>query len=170
MKRARQPIPDVLLVLRRWVRWQTEHGKKTPKQTTGRNASSTQPATWTDYRSAKIGQPCGGESGVGFVLNGDGIVCVDLDHCLDDFGVANYETRRLLLDIPNTYIEVSPSGDGLHVWGYGRVKRGRRTQSWGQSVELYGTARFMTMTGRPWLRAPSRLANIQPLVDMIENM
>lgn len=168
MKRARQPIPAALRDLPRWVRWVDVAGKKIPQQVTGWNASSTQPATWNTYRAVRAAGDVG--TGVGFVLNGDGIVCVDLDHCLDEFGVANYETRRMLLQIPDTYIEVSPGGDGLHVWGYARARRGRRTSFHGQPVEMYGTGRYMTVTARPFANSPSRLANIQPLVDMIENM
>ena len=54
--------------------------------------------------------------GPGFVLNGDGIVCIDLDHCLTG-RVLEPWAADILAACPGTYIEVSPSGDGLHIWG-----------------------------------------------------
>lgn len=86
---------------------------------------------------------------MGFVLAGDGIVCLDLDHCIVD-GQPTEPAARLLARLPDTYIEISPSGTGLHVWGYGTLARGRRTVVEGQALEAYGTGRFITVTGRRW--------------------
>ena len=169
MKRARQPIPTRLREAPRWVRWEFVNGKKTPKQLSGRNASSTQPATWSDYTSVTDAAREDGRRG--FVLNGDGIVCIDLDHCLKENGNIRLAALELWMMAPvDTYIEVSPSGDGLHIWGTGRVRRGRRTSFHGQSVELYGTGRYMAVTGQRWADSPSRLANIQPLIDFIDSL
>jgi primase-polymerase (primpol)-like protein len=76
----------------------------------------------------------------------------------------------ILCNANSTYTEISPSGDGLHIWGIGHLKRGRRTSWHGQPIEAYATGRYMTVTGNRFLEAPSRLANIQPLLDFISDL
>lgn len=119
----------------------------------GLSASSTNPLTWSDYETAAnatVGD------GLGFVLNGDGIICIDLDHCYD--GAPSPEAQALIDSLPETYIEVSPSGTGLHLWGYATLEKGRRFSRNGLSVEVYPSGRYITMTGRAYKRA--RFANI----------
>lgn len=147
--RANQP-PKALTQRDRWVRWDLRlvRRKKTkvPLTVASRAASSTNPATWSSYREVR--QSTVG-TGIGFVLNGDGIVCLDLDHCLID-GEPTTAAADLLATLPPTYIEVSPSGDGLHVWGTGQLAHGRRTKVGGTAVEAYATGRYMTVTGKRW--------------------
>lgn len=97
--------------------------------------------------------------GPGFVLNGDGIVCIDLDHCLVD-GVLEPWAQAIIDMVPATYVEVSPSGDGLHVWGYGELERGRRIRVDGGMVEAYATARYLTVTGVAWGQSVGTLGRL----------
>lgn len=116
---------------------------KVPKQVNGRNASSTSPRTWASF--SEVFESSVGD-GVGFVLNGDGIVCVDLDHCLDARGVVTSPTARRVLELAgDTFVEVSLSGDGLHVWGRSSVPVGGCV---GDGVEVYGTGRYIAVTGQ----------------------
>jgi primase-polymerase (primpol)-like protein len=112
-------------------------------------ASSTNPDTWTDYTTA-LASDLG--DGLGFVLNGDGIICIDLDHCFD--GQPNALATKLMAELPETYIEISPSGHGLHIWGYANLEQGRRFDRNGLSVEVYPKGRYITVTGRAIKRAP----------------
>lgn len=107
-------------------------------------ASSTNPVHWSPYEIAKKSSH---GDGLGFVLNGDGIVCIDLDHCIDS-GVLNSEAQVIVDLFPNAYVEVSPSGNGLHIWGLAELESGRRFQWNGQAVEIYPDGRYMTMTGK----------------------
>lgn len=84
--------------------------------------------------------------GRGFVLTGDGVACLDLDHCLVD-GVLSVVAARVLALNPAAYVEVSPSGDGLHVWGLAPAQRGWRRTVDGQPVEFYTQGRYITVTG-----------------------
>lgn len=102
-------------------------------------------------------------AGVGFVLNGDGVACVDLDHCVNPDGSLDPWAREVLALAPRTYVEVSPSGSGLHVFGFASVGVGRRLGL----VEVYDRARYMTVTGRVFRGAPSRLADMQSFVDAL---
>lgn len=124
------------------MRWKTivRNGKPTrmPITLTGAPASSTDPATWTDYQranSSKLGD------GIGFVL-GAGIACLDLDHCLDSRGRPNELARQVLAATPEAFVEVSPSGTGLHVWGTAPEQPGRRLPG----LEVYAVGRYITVT------------------------
>lgn len=127
-----------------------------PLTTSGSTASSTAPSTWSTFADANRSTA---GAGLGFVLNGDGIVCLDLDHCLVGDQLAPW-AADLLATIPATYVEVSPSGDGLHVWGRADVVQGRKLVLNGGNVEVYGTGRYITITGERFCGSPSTLADI----------
>ncbi len=151
-------IPVELRRLPRWVRWT---GQKLPRTADGQMASSTDPSTWATFAEARrslVG------IGLGFVLNGDGIVCLDVDHCLDDRGRLT-EGAAALLDLAGaTYVEVSPSGNGLHIWGRAELTQGRRVSFRGQSVQLYPSGRYMTVTGKQYLGSLSVLGDVSAAV------
>lgn len=147
-------VPAELLIQPRWVRYkEVFNGKrktKIPITTDARIASSTNPDTWTDYATAhksRVGD------GLGFVLNGDGIMCIDLDYCVED-GEVNQLALDFIESLPETYIEFSPSGDGLHIWGFGSVAKGSRKVVNGLNVETYSDGRYMTITNQPFMKAP----------------
>lgn len=155
--RARRRVPSELTSRDRWVR---RSARKVPLTTYGKAASSTDPATWCSYRDA-IASRAG--VGVGFVLNGDGIACIDLDHCLTDGVVAPW-AQAILERLPATYIEVSPSGDGLHVFGHATVGRGRRVRVEGGRAEIYDRGRYITVTRDRFNDSPARLADISEVI------
>ena len=132
-----------------WVR----HIAKRPVTVAGTPASSTDPATWTSYGRVRA------YKAKRFVLDGTGLVCIDLDHCLRDGRVVG-RAAEVLASCPATYVEVSPSGDGLHVWGFGQVPSGRRLPG---GVEVYGTGRFVTVTGERF-GGTSRLADLSTVI------
>ena len=132
-----------------------------PLTVSGRPASSTDRSTWCSYRQAKASKV---GAGVGFVLDGDGIVCLDIDHCIDEAGSVAAWAQRILDRVPATYVEVSPSGSGLHVFGFGDVAHGRRVRVEGGTVEVYGWGRYIAVTGRRHDGAPARLADISEAV------
>lgn len=129
----------------------------------GEAASSTAPETWSGHKQASASKA---GAGLGFVLNGDGVVCVDLDHCLVD-GVLAPWARRIVDLAPGCWIERSVSGDGLHVWGLGRLERGRRLSVEGGSVELYADGRYIAVTGDTWGDTPRRLGDLSGLIDAL---
>ena len=149
---SRRRPPVELRELDRWVRW-TE--AKVPIRADGRGAAKVNdPATWASYRAA-ITSRCG--IGAGFVLNGDGIACVDLDGCLAS-GRLTADGASLLEGCPSTWIEVSPSGRGLHVWGRADVA-GRGIGEKGR-CEVYGDGRYITVSGQRFRGSPARLADL----------
>jgi primase-polymerase (primpol)-like protein len=136
------PVPEALRSLRRWVR----HRAKRPIALGGWGISVHDTAVWSSY--SEVCQSDSGD-GLGFVLNGDGIVCIDLDDCVTN-GVVDPEAAKFVELLGETYSEFSPSGRGLHVWGYGDLDKGKRFKLGGLKVEAYPAGRFITVTGDPY--------------------
>ncbi|WP_459650274.1 hypothetical protein [Kitasatospora sp. Ki12] len=131
-------------------------------------ASSTDPATWSTYAGA-VASMAG--VGVGFVLSdADDIACIDLDHCVRPDGSLEPWAATIVKDAGTTYVEVSPSGTGLHIWGYADVRHGRRIRRPdGTAVEVYGAGRYITVTGRRHGDSPSSLGDVSVLVARLLN-
>lgn len=145
--------PADLIALPRWIR----HTAKVPTRVAGGNASTTKPGTWSSYAEAcasSVGD------GLGFVFAGDGIVGIDLDDCLSESGLEPW-AAEIVAACHGTYIEVSPSGRGLHVFGRGVVGPGRRLGP----VEVYDRGRYFTVTMRRYRRAPLVLRDLQTVID-----
>lgn len=123
----------------RWVRYAAN--KRPLDAITGTPASSTDPNTWAEYQEAETSSY---GVGLGFVL-GEGIGCIDLDHVLTG-GKINPEGASFIAAYPNHYIEISPSGDGLHIWGTSAELPGTRRNEGGISVERYSSGRYITVT------------------------
>lgn len=96
-------------------------------------------------------------------MAGDGIIGIDIDGCIENGNLEPW-AAAILDTVPATYIEQSPGGHGLHVFGFGRLPAGRVVTVDGGKVELYGSGRYMTVTGQRFEGAPSTLA---PLGDFI---
>lgn len=116
-------------------------------------ASATRPTDWKRYRDAKALADEGRYSGVGFVLAADTpYVCIDLDHCIDKETGELKEPAAAIVEMVKasggTYIEISPSGEGLHVWGcYEGALPGGKSGIRKNGIEIYRDKRFMTVTG-----------------------
>lgn len=126
------------------ARWAC-HFSKRPVQPDGRAASSTNPATWSTFKA--VSEAHTGD-GIGFMLNGDGIGCYDLDHVAES-GRLSVEALRFLAELDAFHVEWSPSGTGVHAWVHAPAGPGWRRQIDGMAVEFYTRGRFMTVTGRP---------------------
>ncbi|WP_030962702.1 DNA primase [Streptomyces sp. NRRL S-378] len=165
LSRARATaLPDELTTRDRWVRRSAE---KVPLTTAGKAASSTNARTWSSYADAAASTA---GVGLGFVLSDvDDIACIDLDHCLNPLtGRLAPWAAAILRDAGATYVEVSPSGDGLHIWGRAAVRQGRRVRRPdGTAVEIYGTGRYIAMTGRRHGGCPSILADLSAVVSKL---
>ena len=142
-------IPGELKTIPRWLLWKLEDraGKptKTPYQASGALAKVNDPATWTDFDTVLTAYLRGGWSGVGIVLTeDDDLVGVDLDKVLNpDTGELAPDAARIVNDLP-TYCEVSPSGRGLRLFGFGKLPQGGRRKG---HVEMYESGRYLTVTG-----------------------
>lgn len=160
----KNPLPEELRIRDRWVR---RDARKVPLTSAGMAASSTNPRTWSTYTEASSSTA---GVGLGFVLSDvDDVVCLDLDHCLNPLtGQLAPWAAAVLRDAGATYVEVSPSGDGLHIWGRADVRHGRKIRRPdGTAVEIYGTGRYIAMTGRRHGSCPSILADLSAVVSKL---
>lgn len=124
-------------------------------------ASSTNPRTWATYEQARSSTE---GVGAGFVLNGDGIVCIDLDHCFIG-GVLAPWARRIVDRTGSTWVEVSPSGNGLHIWGRAHMTSGRVVDiPGGGKAEVYPNGRYITVTHKRWGDTPAVLGDLTDVI------
>lgn len=162
--RARQAAALPPVELRERRRWVRRAESKAPLRANcpGALASVVAPSTWSSYEEAATARH---GAGLGFVLaEGDGIVCIDLDHCLTDGRLAGW-AREIVDRCPATFVEVSPSGTGLHIWGRGRLEQGRRIRrADGAHIEVYGQGRYIAMSGRRYGDAPRALADLTEVI------
>lgn len=158
-------FPQELKEMRRWVNYRLipdangEKPKKVPiNPVTGKSAKSNDPSTWTDYNTAVEAVDKYGFTGIGFMfVKEDGIVGVDIDHCYDPESGTFNEVATAILAKQNTYVEFSPSGDGVHLWfrGMKPVGASKNTET---GVEMYDSVRYFTVTEKT---LPDATATIQ---------
>jgi len=161
-------IPPELAQRSRWLVWR---GAKVPYCATvpAIKASSTDPDTWASFEQAKTTYEEGGFFGVGFALNNDGILGVDLDKCVHD-GTPDPAAMQILDSLQCSYIERSPSGTGLRAFGFGSIAKGTRGKLNGINVELYSSGRYLTVTGHAIKSGPlSMLSGLPSLVGAVRS-
>jgi hypothetical protein len=166
-------LPDALRPLVgkfRWVlwKWETrENGKRTkvPYQPSGKKAESDNPRTWTSFAAA-----CAARErfdGIGFCLFDSGIAAFDIDNCRKLETGEIYAWARDLVQRVGSYAEITVSGTGLRIIGYGNGSKVHRKLpvADGVSCEIYRQAeRYIVMTGDALLGA-NELKNIDQHID-----
>ena len=166
-------LPDALRPLVgqfRWVLWKWEtrqNGKRTkvPYRPNGKAASSTDPKTWTSFTAA-----CAAREkfdGIGFCLLDSGIAAFDIDNCRKPGTGEIHPWARAVVERVGSYAEITVSGSGLRIIGYGSGPKVHRKLpvADGVSCELYRQAeRYIVMTGDA-LPGANELKNIDQHVD-----
>ncbi len=122
---------------------------KNPRQL----AKNNDPSTWGTYEQALAAFEVGKCDGIGFNFLGTDIAAFDIDKCRDR---ATGQIAPVAMEIVNratSYTEMTPSGTGLRVVGYGfGAKVHRKQKIPGSSVEIEsyrGAERYITITGNP---------------------
>lgn len=161
-----QNIPAEMRAYRQWIVWRYEEsdGRKATKMpysplNWSKLASVTNSATWATFEQACLALNDNDNmprfDGIGFVLTkNDPFAFIDLDNTANENDLA---ARQIALDRQlrifndfNSYSEVSPSGQGLHIIVKGDLECGRRRSY----IEIYSSERYMTMTGNVYKHAP----------------
>lgn len=176
-------IPTELKSLPQWLVWrrETRRNKKT-----GEDKSTKVPYSIT------TGNPCDATlrgnhqafdevlsflqkhsntyDGLGFCLTKEtGITGIDLDDAFESDGRTKSWAAEMLDILPiNTYVEISPSGNGLRAFLVGRLSPGRRRKRMpgGESVEVYDSLRFLTVTGNRY-GGGDKIPAAQNVIDKI---
>ncbi len=134
----------------RWLCWRYRKGKKVPysAKSCAKPINLIAQSGWSSHAEALTVARERGFDGIGFVLNGDGIVAIDLDDCVED-GCIKSSAMEIMQELGCGLVEISPSGTGLHGFGYGPgLQAGARGQYKGIFVEMYTDRRYMTITGK----------------------
>lgn len=154
----RSNIPILLQGLKRWVVWRAEPRKEVDKidkvpidAKTGRPTNALNPLNWLTFANACRIYDDGLCSGIGIALSDQPIIKVDgnllfltaldFDHCENRLD----EIDKLRIRLGRPYYEISPSGEGIRMFALSKecIKGGNA----GGGRELYGSGRFMTVTG-----------------------
>jgi len=143
-------IPEQLTERNQWVCWRYEErdGKmtKVPYTDTGWRASSTDLMTWTTCAMAYRYYQDGHCDGIGFVFSSaDPFVGIDIDDCRNPAtGEIAPWAQKIIDRVQEGYVEISPSGTGIHIIVQGTVRDGGMRKG---KVEMYSRGRFFTITG-----------------------
>lgn len=140
---------------KQWVCWRLEPDKEggKPKKMpinalTGKGAMSNNPQTWTDYHTALDAYERYAYTGIGYMFTkDDGYVGVDIDHCYDPQTGKFNEIAKAIIARQPTYMEFSPSGEGVHLYFKG-VKPAGSSKNSETGVEMYESGRYFTVTGK----------------------
>jgi primase-polymerase (primpol)-like protein len=104
--------------------------------------------TWTTFEEALTDYRANEEfySGIGFVFSSaDPFVGIDLDDCRGPKSGKSAPWAQEILDrVQEGYVEISPSGTGIHIIVRGAVRDGGMRKG---PVEMYSRGRFFTITG-----------------------
>lgn len=158
-------IPAELQKLDRWIWWLRSNGKKLPVDVHGELVDPTDDKVWGKYRKGKAN---GLDLGRGFVFNGDGLGGIDLDSCIAEGVIAPW--AQAIIDLFNSYAEVSPSGTGVKIFARGapdELERNKVRMGPGKKkppqVEVYVKGRYFCVTGDkvdgcPWKVRVRRVA------------
>jgi AAA domain len=180
-------IPVALQALPQWVLWRGESRvHQQTGQVTGltkipinpqtlRKASTTDPATWGTFQHCCRVVQCtleqwGAENpqidpdgGLGFVFTAqDPYIGIDLDHCRNPAtGVLELWAQQIVNALAS-YAEVSPSGQGVHLYVKGRLSgKGHKCSP----IELYDRERYFTITDDPLPGTPTTIENRQAVIE-----
>jgi len=107
-------------------------------------ASSNDPSGWSNFTTALMTYNASSWDGIGFMLAGGDVTCIDLDHCIVDNVIEDWAVA--IVAKVGSYTETSQSGEGLHIFVHGKPPAGRRRKG---VVEMYGPDdnRYIAVTG-----------------------
>ncbi|MFD6443368.1 hypothetical protein ACFWDG_27225, partial [Peribacillus sp. NPDC060186] len=152
-------LPDIPAIQRlksrpQWVSWKyVQRGDANAKPTkplyqpaSGMPASHSNPSHWASYDAAVARSVRSHMNGVGYVLSADDdLTGFDLDNCRDPDTGDIEPWAQAIVDLAETYCEVSPSETGLRLIAEGKIEAAIKRDP--ASVEVYGVSRYLTITG-----------------------
>lgn len=146
------PAINELKSRRQWVAWrysEKENGEPTKPPVNPHNgygASHSDPKTWGTYEQAAKWAMDHGLPGVGYVISeDDDFTGADLDDCRDNEWGNIQDWAQEIINLAETYTEVSPSGSGLRLIWRGKVDKTIKCDP--MHVEVYKNKRYLTITG-----------------------
>lgn len=146
-------IPPILASTPQWIVVLLAPSLKKPGRTekipctaAGVPCDAHAPENWLTYDQAVAAARTHGHNWtIGFVLTvRDDFFCLDIDHAREGAGWAPWATA-LVQRMPGCMVEVSQSGEGLHVWGRYAGPPPHRMKRTDLGIELYTELRFIAI-------------------------
>jgi len=144
-------VPETLKALNNWCVWKLEQCRdgrntKIPYSRTGHKASSTNRASWNafDTMTQYLSEKGNLYNGLGFMIS-NGVVFIDVDNCRNYDGNLDERGKDVLSAFPESYAEISQSGQGIHILTRGTIPRSFNNRRVG--IEMYNFGRFCAFTG-----------------------
>jgi len=143
-----EKIPKELKERVQWVCWRmaVKNGRQTkiPVSPWGGSAKTNDSSTWSTFDHAKGSADMCGLDGIGFVFTADDpYVGIDIDHCRGAGGDLTSIAEEIM-ERYDSYTEISPSGNGLHIICEMKVPFTGKRMTW---MEVYAERRFFCSTG-----------------------
>jgi primase-polymerase (primpol)-like protein len=163
-------IAEELKKLNQWVCWNKEirDGKETKIPYIALmqiGASVTNPQHYKPFNIALDSYNKKLHEGIGFVFTKDDPCCfIDLDHCIDENGIIEPDSQRII-DILNSYTEISQSGLGIHIIVKACLPEGAGNRK--GNFEIYTQGRYCAMTGNVLKGYPVTIEERQEQVNQI---
>ena len=125
-----------------------------------------------------------GLEGIGKVFTkgeGYGVAAIDFDKCMDQHGDLESWAAEIIARFPSTFMELSPSGNGCHVWCLGSPKdKLKYKKRWakpdtakGEGIDSLDRSHncFLTVTGVPpeGMDLIPDVIDCQPALDMFRD-
>lgn len=138
-------------------------GKPPVSPFSGEVCSKTDEGMYADFQRALAGVEMHDADGLGFVFQ-RGFMAIDLDDCFQEDGTLTPLAQDVFDHFSATYVEYSPSGNGLHIFCQG-VKPTDRTRVPG--IEVYTGYNFVTVTGDRVEESGEHVYNMQAEIDWL---
>ncbi len=167
---VRTRVPAELTERAQWVCWRyvPDPSRAKPKKVpicpaTGEFAAADDPSSWGNFDEASTRHEQGGCEGLGFVFTADDPYCgIDLDNCFENDTDALNEDAQDLVNRLDSYNELSPSGEGMHIIVAAKLPgKGRKRGG----IEIYDRLRYFTVTGDSDPTVPQLIRPAQEVVD-----
>ena len=165
-----EKIPEDLRARPHWVLWrkvwrdEKQKFDKIPTQVNGYPASITNPQHFSSFEAALFAYQLGVADGIGYCFTeSDDLVFVDIDGAVNCVGWT--EEHLPILQSFSTWGELSQSGKGVHFIAKGHLDKSRAYHPAG--LELYGSGRFVAMTGWQLDSWPAQITEQQDAIDSL---
>jgi putative DNA primase/helicase len=172
-------IPAELRRLPQFVCWHyvDRNGKPTKPPVDAKSngkllpAKSNDSSTWASFETAVATAERLNLAGIGLALSAsDGLTGLDLDHVIDPAtGELDALAHEVLAKFAGTYAEISPSGNGLRIWCYGKPQRSGKCIGKIKWLEVYShpSSRYLTITGNHWPGSASAVTDQPSALDWL---
>lgn len=159
----------------RWLNWKLEKVNdkltKIPYYSKIHKASSVDQKTWITYGEActALDNGSNGFSGVGIVLHDSKLVCIDIDHVVENGKIIHEQADIILklLKVCDSFTEISQSGTGIHIYlelGFDFTPIVKKKAPF----EIYTNGRFICVTENSYDKTPKEVRLIKTEEELLK--